>query len=1211
MRKLTLFALLIAALAGCTPVRPASPTPTRAALAAVTPAVQAPLPTPLPYLATPLSTGASGWQPATAGPTRTPGPVIPAADTPVPPTPGPTATATPRPAAPATPTAVARPTVAPASGVGRVFELGVPEGDTYNAAAIAVDSLKDRAYVFGTDSSAGSPVVAAVDLTAGRVVSVMPVPGIHRGDTAELFLSPDGVRGYLLDASNHVLLLFNPATMQILPGGWRNSYAAALSDDGSLLYLAREDSVVALDAASLVERWRQEGLQAAQLKASGKNLAVLARGASLELVVFDGGSGKEIARAHPLGDYAQELTGAPDGGWTLRTGGSPERIVRYNAALQPVAEVASTSGAGFYYDAPRRRYLLAGYVSDAAQRAFTRLFDERLQEQGRIEFSSGRAPTLFAPWREGLLGFTRYDDSHITYYDAPTLQPTRRAILGVRLNAAALDEVERLLYVADNQEQIRVIDADSGRLAHTWRGSAPMALDTANRRIYVNRDGRVVALDTRDGTVLATFATGGAPAADPGRDLVYIAQRGVYLYDRQGQALGKFNSTFPSGQYSPNPFAYGVVLNPANGQLAVLLNNGIPGSNNGTFMRIYPPGQDLPKEVAAQGSHVTGVAPDAARGRMFASYGGWKGRDSLVSLDESGTVLAQLHGRQGAVAYDPVSDSLYVATGSALAQVDATALELKALYSLPQGIEGLILDSPRQELYLRDEDGSRLTVMALGALPPLVSTPGQAGPLPDTAVSQLFVAAGSEGNTLYAVSDQLLYRSPDGRAWQRLPVGSLPVFGQLTVVSPQLLFWAGSSQPGADGAWRSRDGGTTWELLSAGLKDLRARQAILALDAEHVLFPSNANGTFRWDPRASRWLPGSAPDPEFDLATLSMAPDGTLYQLGFRRMRRSRDFGATWEELPVPGEGGSIVGFVRREGRHSVFAMVGTAASQLLRSDDEGKTWRAVSKMPALPSYAGGFRLYQDAGTLYLYRGTYTESHLYRSLDGGESWERAASKSVSGTNAFAPGKDTLWFGMSSGGVRGLLATDISWSADSPGTLVRTPMPGRTAVPAGTPASKPTSTPTPVREAKPCPPDLPEDERALASEVPELGCPAQRPRQVQVARERFEDGQMFWLGDRQLIAVLESSGRYRQFADEWNETLPSSDPALRAPSGLYQPVRGFGKVWREKLGGPSSTVGWATEPERSVTAQLQQWEGGLRIWFDSSESYLLMAGGGWR
>jgi len=70
-----------------------------------------------------------------------------------------------------------------------------------------------------------------------------------------------------------------------------------------------------------------------------------------------------------------------------------------------------------------------------------------------------------------------------------------------------------------------------------------------------------------------------------------------------------------------------------------------------------------------------------------------------------------------------------------------------------------------------------------------------------------------------------------------------------------------------------------------------------------------------------------------------------------------------------------------------------------------------------------------------------------------------------------------------------------------------------------------------------------------------------------------------------ILVFYDDGRYEQYEDVWTDAEPESDPAMVPPAGLFQPVRGFGKIWREN---PSvrDRLGWATAPEQGFDTQLQ-------------------------
>jgi hypothetical protein len=66
----------------------------------------------------------------------------------------------------------------------------------------------------------------------------------------------------------------------------------------------------------------------------------------------------------------------------------------------------------------------------------------------------------------------------------------------------------------------------------------------------------------------------------------------------------------------------------------------------------------------------------------------------------------------------------------------------------------------------------------------------------------------------------------------------------------------------------------------------------------------------------------------------------------------------------------------------------------------------------------------------------------------------------------------------------------------------------------------------------------------------------------------------------------------------------------APSGFQQPGRGFGKVWREELGGPQAALGWALEKEQGVQGQVQDWDFGTVLRF-RGEVIVLQDRGTWR
>jgi len=112
--------------------------------------------------------------------------------------------------------------------------------------------------------------------------------------------------------------------------------------------------------------------------------------------------------------------------------------------------------------------------------------------------------------------------------------------------------------------------------------------------------------------------------------------------------------------------------------------------------------------------------------------------------------------------------------------------------------------------------------------------------------------------------------------------------------------------------------------------------------------------------------------------------------------------------------------------------------------------------------------------------------------------------------------------------------------------------------------------------------------------PPAECPATAPRQIAMAAERFEHGQMLWTQYQDRIFVLYSDGKSPQWdalTNLWFEGQPEDDPSLTPPPGLYQPRRGFGVAWRTGYVSPNEVVrdrlGWAIEPEFGIPAGYYQ------------------------
>lgn len=110
------------------------------------------------------------------------------------------------------------------------------------------------------------------------------------------------------------------------------------------------------------------------------------------------------------------------------------------------------------------------------------------------------------------------------------------------------------------------------------------------------------------------------------------------------------------------------------------------------------------------------------------------------------------------------------------------------------------------------------------------------------------------------------------------------------------------------------------------------------------------------------------------------------------------------------------------------------------------------------------------------------------------------------------------------------------------------------------------------------------------------CPGE-PVYTAAAQQPFENGFMVWLANEGLITVFYNGGHgpclngpcFRVFSDNFREGDPESDPAIIPPDGRYQPVRGFGLVWRSDAE-VRDGLGWATAPEFGGDTWMQGFSG---------------------
>lgn len=130
----------------------------------------------------------------------------------------------------------------------------------------------------------------------------------------------------------------------------------------------------------------------------------------------------------------------------------------------------------------------------------------------------------------------------------------------------------------------------------------------------------------------------------------------------------------------------------------------------------------------------------------------------------------------------------------------------------------------------------------------------------------------------------------------------------------------------------------------------------------------------------------------------------------------------------------------------------------------------------------------------------------------------------------------------------------------------------------------------------------------------LGCPlAPAGINASSAYQPFQNGFMVWVSTlgaqpQSAIYVFYNNGTYQRFNDTFVEGVdPASGGAVPPAGGLLEPVRGFGKVWRDNPG-VSGALGWATTGESGGSAQVLLFERGEMLSItQTGQTYILITG----
>ncbi|GAB4317724.1 MAG: hypothetical protein Kow00117_08030 [Phototrophicales bacterium] len=103
-------------------------------------------------------------------------------------------------------------------------------------------------------------------------------------------------------------------------------------------------------------------------------------------------------------------------------------------------------------------------------------------------------------------------------------------------------------------------------------------------------------------------------------------------------------------------------------------------------------------------------------------------------------------------------------------------------------------------------------------------------------------------------------------------------------------------------------------------------------------------------------------------------------------------------------------------------------------------------------------------------------------------------------------------------------------------------------------------------------------------------------QIVVAEQVFENGRMFYLQPVNEIWVLINQtddglqGAWTIHDNTWTDGMPEFDSAITPPDGFVQPIRGFGKLWRENQA-IRDALGWALDTEYGHVTRYEYYAGG--------------------
>ncbi len=956
---------------------------------------------------------------------KTPEPTLPVAATAFPVSATDSARTPTSPAADTHPTAPSPPSSPPPSSAEspwptflRELDFAIAAGNSYGPRALAVHPELDRIYARTRAQDNDAPGrVTVLDRTNRRVLAI-----------AETGLDDYGEGALAVDTNRNRLYAINTgdATCSVLDATSLNPVTTlrgvaqlALDEEGGRVYVAGHASLRVLDAAGYTV------LQQASVTYASKFLDLEADPSEGRVYLA-----YQDSAGYTLGQYdattlqeltATDLPGRPD---SIVADPNRDRVyVTLNDGEQNLLWILEGDGRlleeRILGEWTQKTHLALDPSSDRLflgrevyrNQGITILSLQSGQEIG--DFALDLAPNALTwdPEAGQLLVSHTYAD-RISLVEVETgetiaMFPTARNLVDL-----AVDPERGYLYLTDTAGQLHVLDSETDEELNALPAEGFIAVDSPHGRLYTGGEGteRVRVFDADTSQQTGEIRTRAKPVADAYHGDLYLVQGGIYLTSLETMTItATISDTLPQQPgYSPNPAAIDAVVDPGSGRVFAIINNGVPGSNNGNYLYVYEP-ETYEKVLTDTERSPVFLDVDPSTGRAYVSRIHLAGRSTSL-LADGREYTARLEAVFGALRVDPTLDRLYLVVSGLdegyLLILDAENLDLLGSVPVPGRFTLRALDPQRHLLYLATQEGQVQIWSATGGELAMRAEPTTARP-PAGDIYRLFRGP---GDTPFFTGS--LYRSDDGgESWQRINNG-LPQRGvQEVVVSPdfaqdETLFAALSATDEGLGIWKSTDGGLSWRMANRGLTDLAVNdlavspnfavdQTLYATSRRHGLFRS-IDGGETWERLTDRYdISDTYPQPPGSVfVSPTYAKDQTVF-VAHEGLQRSIDGGETWGLVfPEMSSLAFSPGFATD---HILFGWSGSGG--VLRSTDSGDTWQAANAGLVLTSFGSGRVIvspdFSTSQTLYF---IWTPSppdvpvRFFRSTDAARTWQHLAGE---------------------------------------------------------------------------------------------------------------------------------------------------------------------------------------------------------------------------